>query len=64
MCVGADVVSVMAPYSDLVCTLVILAKHWQWLPDDGSCMNRNMFERLLISLIGFLAIKFLFIWVY
>ena len=27
--------------------LVILAKRWLWLPDDGSCVNRNMLKRLL-----------------
>ena len=27
--------------------LVILAKHWLWLSDDGSCMNRNMLRQLL-----------------
>ena len=40
--------------SDSVCTdthswtrLVFLAKHRLWLPDDGSCLNQNMLERLL-----------------
>ena len=28
-------------------TPVILARHWLWFPDDGSCVNRNMSERLL-----------------
>jgi len=23
---------------------VILARHWFWLPNDGSCVNRNMSE--------------------
>ena len=27
--------------------LVILARHCLLLPDDGSCMNRNMLEQLL-----------------
>jgi len=27
--------------------LLILARHWLWLPDDGSCVNRNMSEQLL-----------------
>jgi len=26
---------------------VILARHLLWLPDDGSCVNRNMLEQLL-----------------
>ena len=26
---------------------VILARHWLWLPDDGSCVNRNMSEQAL-----------------
>ena len=26
---------------------VILARHWLWLPDDGSCVNRNMLEQIL-----------------
>ena len=26
---------------------VILARHWLWLPDDGSCVNRNMSEQIL-----------------
>jgi len=26
---------------------VILARHRIWLPDDGSCVNRNMSEQLL-----------------
>ena len=26
---------------------VILARHRLWLPDDGSCVNRNMLEQLL-----------------
>jgi len=26
---------------------VILGKHWLYLTDDGSCVNRNMLERLL-----------------
>ena len=26
---------------------VISAKHWLWLPDDGSCMNQNMLEQFL-----------------
>jgi len=26
---------------------VILARHCLWLPDDGSCVNRNMLEKLL-----------------
>ena len=26
---------------------VILARHWLWIPDDGSCVNRNMLEQLL-----------------
>jgi len=27
--------------------LVILAKHWLWLPDDGFLVNRNMLEQPL-----------------
>ena len=27
--------------------LVILAKHWLWLPDDGFFVNRNMLEQPL-----------------
>ena len=27
--------------------LVILVRHWLWLPDDGSCVNLNMLEHLL-----------------
>jgi len=27
--------------------LVILAKHWLWLPDDGFFVNRNMLEQSL-----------------
>jgi len=26
---------------------VILARRWLWLPDDGSCLNRNMLEQIL-----------------
>jgi len=26
---------------------VILARHWLWLPDDGSCVNQNILEQLL-----------------
>ena len=26
---------------------VILSRHWIWLPDDGYCVNRDMFEQLL-----------------
>ena len=26
---------------------VILARHWLWLPDDGSCVDRNMLEQFL-----------------
>ena len=26
---------------------VILARHWLWLPDDGSCVNRNLSEQVL-----------------
>jgi len=40
--------------TDNVCTdtysrtrIVILAEHRLWLPDDGSCVNRNLLERLL-----------------
>jgi len=54
---GPTVSSVMAACHhnpDNVCTntrsqtrIVILAKHWLQLPDDGSCVNRNMLERLL-----------------
>ena len=27
--------------------IVILAKHWLWLPDDGFLVNRNMLEQPL-----------------
>ena len=50
----AHQVTICCHNTDNVCTdkyswtrLVILAKHWLKLPDDGSCMNRNMLERLL-----------------
>ena len=43
--------------TDNVCTdthcwtrLVILAKNWLWIPDDGSYVNRNMLERSLLYL--------------
>jgi hypothetical protein len=26
---------------------VTLAKHWLWLPDDGSYVNQNMLEQIL-----------------
>jgi len=47
--VGTDVVSVMAAYSDLVCLCMVQCakKYWTILPDDGSCVNRNMLDRLL-----------------
>jgi hypothetical protein len=32
---------------------VILAKHWLWLPDGGSCVNRNMLEQILLFLMCF-----------
>ena len=53
----ADVVSAMAAYAAIALTttarrlyqhwtnLVILAKHWLWLPDDGFFVNRNMLEQ-------------------
>ena len=28
-------------------TGMVLARHWLWLPDDGSCVNRNTSEQLL-----------------
>jgi len=28
-------------------TLKFIARHWLWLPDDGSYVNRNMLEQLL-----------------
>jgi len=61
--VDTSVISVMAVYSDLLCknwseyaaridnhsgTIpVILVRHRLWLPDDGSCVSRNMLEQLL-----------------
>ena len=53
----ADVVSAMAAYAAIALTtsarrlyqhwtnLVILAKHWLWLPDDGFFVNRNILEQ-------------------
>ena len=46
------VASVMAAYATTTLARhsgtipVILASHWLWLPDDGSCVKRNISEQI------------------